>query len=83
MPRCQPGWPFMQEAVAGLPPENFPVPDSIEFHPIDPASGRPVSEQAAGVMIEAFAPGTGPKQRTAADALSKIRDFFNFDQATE
>jgi len=79
-----PAWlAFMQEAVAGLPPENFPVPDSIEFHPIDPASGRPVSEQAAGVMIEAFAPGTGPKQRTAADALSKIRDFFNFDQATE
>jgi hypothetical protein len=34
-------------------------------------------------MIEAFAPGAGPNQRTAADALSKIRDFFGLDQANE
>jgi penicillin-binding protein 1A len=79
-----PAWlAFMQEAVDGLPPENFPVPDSIEFHPIDPASGQAASEHAGGVMIEAFAPGAGPNQRTAADPLSKIRDFFDFDQADE
>jgi penicillin-binding protein 1A len=79
-----PAWlAFMQEAVAGLPSENFPVPDSIEFHPIDPDSGQAASEHAAGVVIEAFAPGAGPSQRTAADTLSKIRDFFDLDHADQ
>ncbi|NJC87933.1 MAG: PBP1A family penicillin-binding protein, partial [Desulfuromonas sp.] len=69
-----PAWlAFMQEAVAPLPVENFPVPDSIEFQAIDPDSGRATSENAGGAMIEAFAPGSGPNQCAASEALGKIR----------
>jgi len=79
-----PAWlAFMQEAMAGLPAVNFPVPDSIEFHPIDPASGRAVAEDAPGAVIEAFAPGAGPNQHTPADNFNKILDFFGFDPADE
>ena len=75
-----PAWlAFMQEAVAGIPAEAFPVPDSIEFQPIDPASGRATAETAGGAMIEAFAPGTGPNQGSGGAALDKLRDFFRLD----
>lgn len=74
-----PAWlSFMQQAVADLPVESFPVPDSIEFHPIDPASGRATAESASGAMIEAFAPGTGPRHTPIAETFDKIRDFFDF-----
>lgn len=79
-----PAWlAFMQEAVAPLPVENFPVPDSIEFQAIDPDSGRATSENAGGAMIEAFAPGSGPNQGAASEALGKIRDFFRLDREDE
>lgn len=79
-----PAWlAFMQEAVAVLPMENFPVPDSIEFQAIDPDSGRATSENAGGAVIEAFAPGSGPNQSRADDALGKIRDFFRLDREEE
>jgi penicillin-binding protein 1A len=79
-----PAWlAFMQEAVAGLPPEAFPVPDSIEFHSINPANGRPAAETASGVMIEAFAPGTGPNQGAVGTALDKLRDFFRLDDENQ
>lgn len=79
-----PAWlAFMQEAVAGLPVEDFPVPDGIEFHPIDPASGQAVSERAAGALIEAFAPGTAPERGTFDEAFDKVRDFFRFDRDDE
>lgn len=75
-----PAWlAFMREAVRGLPAEAFPVPDSIEFHPIDPASGGAVAESSGGVLIEAFAPGTGPNPGRIGTALDKLRDFFRFD----
>ena len=76
-----PAWlAFMQTAVTNLPAESFPVPDSIEFYPIDPSSGRAASEHAAGTVIEAFAPGTGPNQGPLAESFSKIRDFFRLDR---
>jgi len=79
-----PAWlAFMQEAVAPLPVENFPVPDNIEFQAIDPDSGRATSENAGGAVIEAFAPGSGPNQSRANDALGKIRDFFQLDREDE
>jgi penicillin-binding protein 1A len=75
-----PAWlALMQEAVAGLPIEAFPVPDSIEFHSIDPTSGRATAETSGGAMIEAFAPGTGPNQRPVGAVLDKLRDFFRLD----
>ena len=79
-----PAWlAFMQAAVASLPVETFPVPDSIEFHTIDPDSGRVTSEHAAGALIEAFAPGSGPTQNAVGEAFDKIRDFFRLDREDE
>jgi membrane carboxypeptidase/penicillin-binding protein len=63
--------------------ETFPVPDSIEFHTIDPDSGRVTSEHAAGALIEAFAPGSGPTQNAVGEAFDKIRDFFRLDREDE
>jgi penicillin-binding protein 1A len=78
-----PAWlAFMQEAVADLPVEAFPVPDSIEFHSINPTSGRAAAETSGGTMIEAFAPGTGPNQGPVGTALDKLRDFFRLDDET-
>jgi penicillin-binding protein 1A len=78
-----PAWlTFMQAAVAGIPPADFPVPDSIEFQPINPATGRAIAETAGGALIEAFAPGTGPNQGSGGAALDKLRDFFRLDDET-
>jgi len=75
-----PAWlAFMQEAVASLPPQPFPVPDNIEFHPIDPDSGEATSENAQGALIEAFAPGTAPQRSPFADLFGKLRDVFRLD----
>jgi penicillin-binding protein 1A len=79
-----PGWlAFMQEAVTGLTPENFPVPDNIEFQVIDPVSGQAASEQATDAVIEVFAPGTGPNRRLASDDFTSLRDFFRLDREDE
>jgi penicillin-binding protein 1A len=65
-----PAWlAFMKEAVAPLPTASFPVPDGIEFHAINPDSGRAIGERAGGAYIEAFAPGTGPGGASAHDFL--------------
>lgn len=76
-----PAWlAFMQEAVANLPVESFPVPDSIEFQAIDPDSGQPMSENHSGSYIEAFAPGTGPNEASESGPLDRLRDFFRLDR---
>ncbi len=74
-----PAWlAFMQEAVKGLEPLPFPVPEDIEFHAIDPATGLLAPEDSPDVSIEAFAPGTAPS-RYALDEKPKARDFFRLD----
>lgn len=76
-----PAWlAFMQEAVGELPPESFPVPDSIEFRTIDPDNGESVSENTPGAYIEAFAPGTGPNEGTDSSPFDQLRDFFRLDR---
>lgn len=69
---------FMQEAVKELEPMAFAVPDSIEFHTIDPLSGLLAPEDSAEAYIEAFAPGTAPS-RYAIDEKPQARDFFRLD----
>ena len=68
-----PAWlAFMQAAVAEMPVATFPVPDGIEFHTINPDTGRASSEWADGAYIEAFAPGSKPNS-------SAILDFLRMD----
>lgn len=55
---------FMKEAVAGIPEENFSVPEGIVFVKIDAATGEPVSPshppKSGRVIFECFKEGTAP-----------------------
>jgi len=75
-----PAWlSFMQEAVKEMPPLDFPVPDTIEFRPVDPETGLLAPEDSLQAYIEAFSPGTAPT-RYALDAKRlQARDFFRLD----
>ncbi len=75
-----PAWvEFMKEAVADLPVEEFPVPDAIEFRPIDPGTGLLAPEDSPEVVIEAFAPGTAPVRYALEEKTPQARDFFRLD----
>lgn len=69
---------FMQEAAKQFPLANFRVPDSIEFHPIDPKTGLLVAADNKKAYYEAFAPGTAPPLESKEEQL-KARDFFRLD----
>ncbi len=55
---------FMKEAVAGLPEEDFSVPEGIVFVKIDAATGDPISSHnpppSGKVIFECFKEGTAP-----------------------
>jgi len=75
-----PAWvDFMLKALEGVPVANFPVPDSIEFRPIDPETGLLVTEDTEGALIEVFAPGTAPKKFALDEERLEARDFFKLD----
>ena len=74
-----PAWvEFMQEASKLYPPADFPVPDSIEFVPVDPKTGLLVAANSDQADYEAFAPGTTPTRQSQEEQL-KARDFFRLD----
>ena len=74
-----PAWvEFMQEAAKQYPVKNFPVPDSIEFHPIDKENGLLLADDDERAYYEIFAPGTAPKHMSQDEQL-KARDFFRLD----
>lgn len=74
-----PAWlAFMQEAIKQYPVEHFPVPDTIEFHPIDRANGLLLAEDSKDAYYEAFAPGTAPT-RLSNERQFEARDFFRLD----
>lgn len=50
---------FMQQALAGQPPQEFKVPDGMLLIPIDRHTGMRAYEGESAI-IEAFKPGTGP-----------------------
>lgn len=74
-----PAWvEFMQEAVKQYPVEEFRVPDSIEFHPIDKENGLLLAEDDQKAYYEVFAPGTAPTRMSGEKQL-KARDFFRLE----
>lgn len=76
-----PAWvDFMKQAVANLPPWDFPVPDTIEFRAIEPKTGLLAVEDNANVFIEAFAPGTAPTRYALDEKKPTAQDFFKLDQ---
>jgi penicillin-binding protein 1A len=75
-----PAWvAFMEQAVTDLPVEQFPVPDDIEFRPIDRDTGLLAPEDSPDVVIEAFAPGTAPVRYALEEKSPQARDFFRLD----
>ncbi len=75
-----PAWvAFMEEATAGMPVEQFPVPDSIEFRPIDPLTGLLAPEDSPDIVIEAFAPNTAPVSYAIEEKTPQAKDFFRLD----
>jgi penicillin-binding protein 1A len=75
-----PAWvAFMKDALVDVEPEEFPVPDSIEFRPIDPATGLLAPEDGSEVVIEAFAPGTAPVRYAIEEKTPQAKDFFRLD----
>ncbi|MFO7813671.1 MAG: PBP1A family penicillin-binding protein [Pelovirga sp.] len=74
-----PAWiAFMQEAIKLYPAEHFPVPDTIEFYPIDRQNGLLVAEDNKDAYYEAFSPGSAPT-RMSSEPQFKARDFFRLD----
>jgi penicillin-binding protein 1A len=51
---------FMQQALADTPPIPFRVPPGLNFIPIDRTTGLLAQGNGAGIILEAFKPGTGP-----------------------
>jgi len=75
-----PAWvAFMSEAVRNMVPREFPVPDDIEFRPVDPETGLLAPEDGGEVHIEAFAPGTVPTRYALDEKRPEARDFFKLD----
>jgi penicillin-binding protein 1A len=75
-----PAWvEFMKVALKDLPRQNFPVPDGIEFRPIDPDTGLLAPEDGSEVFIEAFASGTAPTHYALEDKQPNAQDFFKLD----
>lgn len=70
---------FMQVAVKDMEPLDFPVPDTIEFRPIDPLTGLLAPEDGGDVYIEVFAPGTAPSRYALDEKKLQARDFFKLD----
>ena len=75
-----PAWvAFMEEACRHYPVIDFPVPDEIQFCPVDPATGLLALEDSPDATIEAFAPGTAPTRYALDEKKPKARDFFRLD----
>ena len=69
----------MKAALKGLPAADFPVPDTIEFCPVDPQTGLLATEDDPGMLIEAFAPGSAPTRLASDEKKPKAQDFFRLD----
>lgn len=75
-----PAWvEFMQTILKDRPKVEFPVPDGIEFRPIDPGTGLLVPEDNPTLTIEAFAPGTAPTRYALEAQQPQAIDFFQMD----
>jgi len=75
-----PAWvDFMKQAVKGMKPRNFTVPDDMVFRPIDPKTGLLTTEDDPKAHIEVFAPGTAPTRYALDEQKPKANDFFKMD----
>jgi len=59
---------FMQKILDDLPEEDFTPPDSVVAIPVNHMSGRPVSRDEKGAILEYFIKGTEPRPLEATES---------------
>jgi penicillin-binding protein 1A len=69
---------FMQAAVGGRPPLDFPPPPGVEFVRVDPTTGLLARDQAADAPFAVFLSGTAPSREAAEGAAPQ--SFFMDDR---
>lgn len=75
-----PAWvAFMRQAISQFPVKCFNIPDSMEFHSVDPKTGLLEPEDSATANIEMFSPGTAPTHYALDENKLKAQDFFRLD----
>lgn len=75
-----PAWvDFMQQASSSMEKRDFYIPDTMEFHPVDPETGLLVPEDSQNMRIEMFAPGTAPDTYSIDKQKNKAKDFFRLN----
>ena len=70
---------FMKAATEGTPPENFPMPDGMEFAKIDPETGLLAGPSTKNPVFEVFKVGTAPREMTKDVEDDRAMDFFLMD----
>jgi len=69
---------FMEQALAGKPSADFPVPSGITFKLIDADTGLLATPDCPRVILEAFREGTEPEQFCSAHKIATDR-FLSID----
>ena len=76
-----PAWlSFMQAAVGGRPPSEFPAPAGVELTRIDPESGMLAPPTRADAPFVPFLAGTAPKDASSPHPGSAPQNFFMDDR---
>jgi len=70
---------FMKKALENLPPENFPIPDGVEFVRIDKETGLLASSSTKEALFEVFKVGTTPTRVSPTVDTPSEDDFFMID----
>jgi penicillin-binding protein 1A len=70
---------FMSDALAGSPPEDFPVPEGITFVTIDGKTGLLAGAHSKPQVLQAFRAGTEPYETSPKPDEAKSGHFSLFD----
>ncbi|MEE9614602.1 MAG: PBP1A family penicillin-binding protein [Thermodesulfobacteriota bacterium] len=70
---------FMKSALEGVPKENFPIPDGVEFAKIDPRTGLLANSSTENPVFEVFKEGTAPTETSELEDQPEAVDFFMID----
>jgi penicillin-binding protein 1A len=72
---------FMQQALQGTPPQDFPVPPGVVFAKVDLDTGRPLPPGAEGGFFEAFRQGHEPTPPQPGQPAASTEGASGFLQA--
>ena len=58
---------FMKDALKGIPPSDFPVPEGIDLVEVDPITGLLATPECSDRVVEAFVSGTAPVEKCSPE----------------